>query len=167
MKNFSWNDFPFPFLKAVLTSPSTPEMLKAPSMAFGDKDFLIPYMDGICAYPNAYFVKRYRREIEDYFLSDSSSLDRICKRLEQLNFSGIHFTSDREEMLLRLRQKRLSPTLSECYVHELIAYGRKAQDTELSLFTEPKTIDLTSAFGRIPGCMSISRRLWTPWNSAS
>ena len=151
MKNFSWNDFPFPFLKAVLTSPSTPEMLKAPSMAFGDKDFLIPYMDGICAYPNAFFVKRYRREIEDYFLSDSSSLDRICKRLEQLNFSGIHFTSDREEMLLRLRQKRLSPTLSECYVHELIAYGRKAQDTELSLFTEPKTIDLTSAFGTDTG----------------
>lgn len=44
MKNYSWNDFPFPFLKAVLTSPSTPEMLKAPSMAFGDKDFLIPYI---------------------------------------------------------------------------------------------------------------------------
>ena len=128
MTGFSWTEFPFPFLRAVITSPNTPDALRAPSFVFGDKDFLIPYMDDICPSPNAAFVKRYRREIEDCFLADSNSLDRICKRLEQLNYSGIHFTSNREEMLLRLRQKRMSPTLCECYAHELIAYGRKAQD---------------------------------------
>ena len=61
-------------------SEKTPEDERAPIM-IDDKDFLIPFIDDICVYPNASFVRKYRIEIEDYFLEESNSLISIVRKL--------------------------------------------------------------------------------------
>ena len=148
---FSWIEFPIEFIKAVLSSPNTPRHLNSAGK-FSDKDFLIPYMDSVCSFPDDRFVRRYRREIENYFLTVSSgSLVSICKRLERANYGGVHISNNQEEMLMCLRQKRLTQTLSSCYVSELVSYGRKTTRGESSLFTEPKVIDLEASAGTDEG----------------
>lgn len=143
-KNFSWENFSLNFLKVVIYGTNTSKRLQ-PAMEYNDKDYLMPYIEDICPYPDDRFVRKYRREIEDYFLDGTNHLIQVVKKLERLNFSGVTL-GDNDEMLLQLRQKRLTSTLSSCYLAELRLHGKQldTQD-ENDLFTVPKILDLVAA----------------------
>lgn len=142
-RNFSWSNFSLQFLKAVVYGSKTPKRLQ-PSIDFKEVDYLIPYMDDICIYPNDTFVRKYRREIEDYFLAESNHLVQVCKKLEKLNYGGIR-VGDNEEMLMKLRQKRFTSTLCACYLAELRLQGKNLIEQEDSIFSIPKRLDLLAA----------------------
>lgn len=142
-KKMNWNNLPVAFLKAVVYGSHTPKR-QQPEIEYDDPDFLLPYIDDICPYPSATFIRRYRHEIEDYFLAESNHLVAVVKKLEKLNYGGIHFGSN-EEMLLSLRQKRMTETLCQAYLRELVQAGRlEALEVE-SMFAVPKKIDLLNA----------------------
>ena len=139
-KLFSWENFSIDFIKSIVFSEKTPEDERAPIM-IDDKDFLIPFIDDICVYPNASFVRKYRREIEDYFLEESNSLISIVRKLEKVNYSDVKYTGDNKEMLDKLRSKRLTQTLLDAYISELKLQG-SYYDEEESIFKMPKIINL-------------------------
>lgn len=139
-KLFSWENFSIDFIKSIVFSEKTPEDERAPIM-IDDKDFLIPFIDDICVYPNASFVRKYRREIEDYFLEESNSLISIVRKLEKVNYSDVKYTGDNKEMLDKLRSKRLTQTLLDTYISELKLQG-SYYDEEESIFKMPKIINL-------------------------
>lgn len=143
---FSWMEFPEAFVRAVLTSEATPQSLRPPAN-YGDKAFLMPWMDDICAYPDDRFVRRYRREIEDQFLAGTNGILNICKKLKKINARNIILSDDLDAMLSQLKGKRLTATLSDCYLAELRSYGRLTVSKDDSLFTAPKEIDLQAAGG--------------------
>ena len=115
-KRFTWENFPYDFLKAI---------------AYG-KD--ISY---ICGYPDDYFVRKYRKSIEDYFLNGSNHLIQVVRRLERLNYGGIHL-GENDEMLFALRQKRMTQTLCDVYLSELRMTGKAVYNDEESVFQLPK-----------------------------
>ena len=90
-KRFTWENFPYDFLKAIAYGKETPARLR-PRNVYEEKDveFLIPHISYICGYPDDYFVRKYRKSIEDYFLNGSNHLIQVVRRLERLNYGGIH-----------------------------------------------------------------------------
>jgi len=82
--DFSWTNFSLNFLKAVIYSNSTPQNFK-PETVYNDKYALAPYIQEISLYPDAHFVKKYRREIEEYFLPEGNHLKSVIRQLENMN----------------------------------------------------------------------------------
>ena len=54
-----------------------------PKRVYEEKDieFLLPHINRICAYPDEYFVRKYRKAIEDYFLNGTNHLIQVVRRL--------------------------------------------------------------------------------------
>ena len=140
---FSWCNFEYDFIKAIVYGKNTPKRQR-PSYEIKDVEGLSPYMDWICSYPNEWFVKRYRQEIQDYFLNNTNHLIQVVSKLEKLNYGGVKLGSN-EEMMFVLRQKRLTQTLIDCYVQQLRMAGRQVEEDEESLFRTPRMIDLVTA----------------------
>ncbi len=140
---FIWSRFPLRFLKAVLGSSKTPGYAR-PDTYYDDADFLCPYMDALCEWPNSHFVLNYRREIEDYFLPEGNHLESIARRLENRNYGGITAGRDPEDILLQLRQQKLSNTIIDSYRIEILKTGMDTEDdwTPATDFTKPFTFDL-------------------------
>ena len=144
-KNFTWNNFTVTFLKAIVYGAKTPKRLQ-PAMEFDEADYLVPYMDAICSYPNEQFVRRYREEIQDYFLSGTNHLIQVVKTLERYNYGGITLgLAENDNLLFQLRQKRFTQTLCDVYLKELRLAGREFVEDEDSIYSVPKTIDLIAA----------------------
>lgn len=144
-KKFSWENFPISFLKAVIYGPKTRKSLQ-PAMEYDDVEYLIPYMDEICPYPDELFVKKYREEIQDYFLNGTNHLIQVVKKLERYNYGGVTLgDADNDDMLFQLRQKRFTETLCDVYLTELRLTGKQLEEDDNSLFRGPKTLDLLSA----------------------
>lgn len=141
-KSFSWENFSYEFLKAIAYGKETPIKLR-PKRVYEEKDieFLIPYINRICVYPDEYFVRKYRKTIEDYFLNGSNYLIQVIHKLEKMNYGGIHFSGN-EEMLFALRQKRMTQTLSDVYLNTLRMAGRTIYNDDDSMFQIPKIVDL-------------------------
>ena len=142
---FSWSRFPLRFLKAVLSSKATP-IYARPEKYYDDADFLCPYMDDVAKWPNPHFVRRYRREIEDYFLPEGNHLVDIANRLEKKNYGGIS-VGEPEDILMELRRQKLTNTIIDAYRIELLKVGTDADDgwEPVSDFTKPFTFDLFSS----------------------
>ena len=149
---FNWSNFSFKFLKAIVYSQTTPQNFK-PETVYNDKDFLIPYVEGICEYPNDKFVYDYRREIEAYFLPEGNHLKSVIRRLGNMNYGDIvnmdrpdlmEFSNkeDRDFALLSLTQKPLSQTMINVYLKELISEGLTAGEIIETNFPKPLTIKL-------------------------
>ena len=139
--HFSWESFPVDFLKAVLYGENTPKRLRPP---FDSEDLftLLPYMDAICVRPDAHFIRRYRREIMDHFLADSTHLPHLVRQLEKYRTRNIQ-QGTMEEMLTQLKGCRLTSTLITLIRAELLQQGRcVAADEQGSVFQTPKRIDL-------------------------
>lgn len=143
-KIFQWENFTYEFMNAILYSDATPLKLK-PNIGFkeGDEEFIIPYLNRICSYPDEYFVRKYRKEIEQYFLTESNHLLHIVKRLENMNYGGI-ISGSNEEMLEMLSQKRMTQTLCDIYLNELKLSGKVVYNDEESLFRVPKKLDVST-----------------------
>lgn len=141
-QTFWWGNLSLPFIKAIVYGNNTP-VSKRPPIDYPQIEFLMPYMDAICEYPNEAFVRRYRREIEDYFLNGSNHLVNVVRRLEKIHYGGVKLGTN-EEMMFLLRQKRMTQTLLDCYVQELRAAGKKMEESTESLFSLPRVIDLTA-----------------------
>lgn len=143
-KTFSWENFSYNFIKGVVYGKETPVRLQPKSLyEEGDYDFLIPYINRICNYPDEYFVRKYRSVIEDYFLNGSNHLVQVVKKLERLNYGGVKL-GENEDMLFSLRQKRMTQTLCDAYLREIRMTGKTVYDEEESMFRVPKTVDLTT-----------------------
>ena len=104
-KYFNWSRFPLRFLKAVLSSEATP-IYARPDKFLDDADFLCPYMDDVSEWPNSHFVRRYRREIEDYFLPEENHLIDIARRLEKKNYGDITAGCSRRVKFAKLRRSK-------------------------------------------------------------
>ena len=139
-KSFSWQNFSIEFIKSILFSEKTPESMK-PTFMFEDKDFLLPFIDDICIYPDANFVRKYRKEIEDYFFEETNSLISVVKKLEKVNYSNVKYIDDNEKMIDNLKSKRLTQTLLDAYLGELRLKGSYFDDEE-SIFKMPKIVNL-------------------------
>lgn len=144
-KIFSWENFSYEFVRGIVYGKETPIRLQ-PKSLYEEKDFefLIPYINRICHYPDEYFVRKYRKVIEDYFLNGSNHLVQVVRKLERLNYGGIQL-GENEDMLFALRQKRLTQTLCDAYLSEIRLTGKTVYDDEESMFRVPKTLDLTTA----------------------
>ena len=144
-KTFSWENFSYNFLKAIVYGKETPIKLK-PKRVYEEKDieFRLPHMNRICTYPDEYFVRKYRKVIEDYFLNGTNHLVQVVRRLEKINYGGLHL-GENDEMLFALRQKRMTQTLSDVYLNELRATGRTVYNDDESIFQIPKVLDLEFA----------------------
>lgn len=142
---FTWEMFPYDFLKAIAYGKETPIRLR-PKRVYEENDieFLAPHVSRICSYPDEYFVRKYRKAIEDYFLNGTNHLIRVVQRLEKINYGGVHL-GENDDMLFALRQKRLTQTLVDVYLNELRITGKIAFDDDESIFRLPKTVDLSSA----------------------
>ena len=110
-------------------------------------------MQGISVYPDAQFIKKYRREIEDYFLTDGNHLQSVLRQLENMNYGNIlnmdrpedMDTDDEDEMdfiLINLKQKPLSQTLINVYLRELASTGLALAEMVETNFPAPVTINL-------------------------
>lgn len=142
-KIFSWENFPYGFIKAIVYGKETSKKLQ-PAVEYKELDFLIPYMNQICSYPDDQFVRKYRGTIEDYFLNGSNHLLQVVKNLEKLHYSDVK-AGENEDMMFALRQKKMTQTLCDAYMKELHKTGITAFDADESMFQVPKTLDLTTA----------------------
>ena len=144
-RTFLWDNFSFDFLKSIAYAKETPIKLR-PKHKYEEKDieFLIQDVAYICQYPDDSFVRKYRKSIEDYFLNGTNHLVQVIRRLEKMNYGGLHL-GENEEMLFALRQKRMTQTLCDAYLNELRTTGKTVVNDDESMFRNPKTVDLTSA----------------------
>ena len=144
-KTFSWENFTYDFLRGIVYGKETPVRLQPKSM-YEEKDyeFLIPYVNRICNYPDEYFVRKYRKVIEDYFLNGTNHLVHVVQKLERYNYGGVHL-GENDDMLFALRQKRMTQTLCDAYLNEIRMTGKTVFDDDESMFQVPKTLDLISA----------------------
>lgn len=143
-KTFSWENFTYDFIKGIVYGKETPLRLQPKSLyEERDFDFLIPYVNRICNYPDERFVFKYRKVIEDYFLNGTNHLVQVVKKLERLNYGGIRL-GDNDDMLFALRQKKTTQALCDAYLSEIRMTGKAVYDDEESMFRVPKTVDLTT-----------------------
>lgn len=144
-RDFFWNNFSYAFIRGIVYGKETPVKLQ-PRIEYKENDyeFLIPYMNRICPYPDEAFVRKYRKVIEDYFLNGSNHLIQVVKKLERINYGGITLGQN-DDMLFQLRQKRMTQTLCDAYLSEIRLTGKTVYDDGESLFRVPKTLDLTVA----------------------
>lgn len=145
-KNFNWGNFPVKFLKSVLYSEKTPVSDRL-TFDLNDADQLAPHMESMTAkLSNSYFVKEYREEIEDNFLSEDGHLESVTDYLEKMNYSDIH-VGDFEEMMFSLKKKRLTQTLIDAYWREMMSTGIDGDFTFKTRFPNPIPIDLNKSIG--------------------
>jgi|GEM_PF-2371468 len=144
--DFNWTNFSLNFIKAVVYSNSTPQSFK-PETVYNDIDFLAPYMEEICKYPDGHFVQKYRREIEEYFLPEGNHLRSVILQLQNMNYGEFSEVDDEniETALLNLKQKKLSETIINVYLNELAATGLLTDEIIETKFPKPVTIDLTES----------------------
>ena len=71
--NFSWTKFDGEFLHAVVYNEKTAKS-EQPTFETMDKDELALSMDRICLIPDRDFVRKYRQEIETFFLKKQPDL---------------------------------------------------------------------------------------------
>lgn len=142
---FDWTRLSKGFIKAVIYSELTPEYDK-PEIDLNDKDLLAPYISEIAEWPNPHFIKKYRREIEDYFREDQEGahLKNIAVHLAKMNYGGFKKDMEPEETLLLLRRKNLTNAVVDAYKMELLKDGIPNFEAETT-FTKPITIDLKKA----------------------
>lgn len=143
-KGFTWNNFDVPFLQAILYSEKTKKTIR-PGYQIEDKDGLIPRMNMLCHQPDDHFVRRYREEIADHFLSGSTHLVSLMQALEKRRYRGVR-VADLEQMLQQFKRLRMTSTVIMLLLKELYDQGsqRITEDDDISIFTTPKRIDLTA-----------------------
>ena len=134
---FGWQKFPVKFLNAVLQSSNTPAKYRPP-VEFDDADFVAPYLNNLCKFPDEHFVNNYREEIETYFLSEQEHLENVAKDLERQNYAGIR--SKDEDALRKLKQCKLSHAVLTAYLDELMRTGADGEIRFGSSFYQPRTI---------------------------
>ena len=141
-KNFSWENFSTEFIKSVVYSENTPKT-KRPDFNTDDKSTLIAFMDNICKKPDEHFVRRYRNEITDSFLANSTHIVSLVKGLEKNKYKGIK-TGSIQEMSEQLKSLRLTSSVLTLILGELYREGNNkiSDDAEFSIFTTPKRIDV-------------------------
>ena len=140
-KNLNWGNFPVKFLKSVLYSEKTSDSDRL-TFDLNDADQLAPYMASMTTkLSDSYFVKKYREEIEDNFLSESGHLESVIDYLEKMNYSDIHVGTF-EEMMFSLKKKRLTQTLIDAYWREIMSTGLDGDFTFKTRFPNPVSIDL-------------------------
>ena len=143
-KNFNWGNFPLKFLKSVLYSEKTSESDRL-TLDLNDADQLAPYMASVTTnLSDSYFVKKYREEIEDNFLSEGGHLESVTDYLEKMNYSDIHVGTS-EEMMSSLKKKRLTQTLIDAYWREIKSTGLVGDFTFKTRFPNPRSIDLNKS----------------------
>lgn len=142
---FDWTKLSKKFIKAVVYSEFTPEYDK-PETDLDDKDLLAPYISEIAAWPNPFFIKKYRREIEDYFREDQDGahLKNIAAQLARKNYGGFKKDMEPDDIMLLLRRKNLTEAVVDAYKVELLKEGIENYEAKTT-FTNPVTIDLTKA----------------------
>ena len=143
-QNFSWELFDSAFLQSICYSEKTKKTLR-PRFETSDKDSLLPYIDSICPVPNAHFVRRYHTEILDHFFAGSTHLVSLIRALEKRHYRGVR-VGNMDDMLLQAKRLRLTSTVLTLILSELYRAGstRITEDSEVSIFTTPKEIDLTA-----------------------
>lgn len=154
-KNFSWEFFPVKFVQEVLASDKTLQRDRPPKL-YSEIERLAPYIDSVCSYPDAHFVSKYRRVIEDHFLANRIELVNVCSSLEKINYSDIRVLHKMDEfgkntseydyaaMLDTLKRKELTDILITAYLNELYLTGRQINEPE-SFFSQPITVDLANS----------------------
>ncbi|MBR1858649.1 MAG: DEAD/DEAH box helicase family protein, partial [Selenomonadaceae bacterium] len=144
VQQIDWTNFPIKFLKAVLYSHKTAENMK-PEIDYDDKNQLSPYMDSIFNQPE-YFVKKYRSEIEDYFLSESNHLKSVLGQLNIMNDGNLQ-GDNLDKVVFNLKQKPMSQTMINAYSQEIINTGFEDMREFKTKFPRPVSIDLTKTVG--------------------
>ena len=151
-RNFSWYPFDIAFIRSVVYSPKTPVRFR-PRFETDNKEQLIPYMENICPCPDVHFVRQYRAEIIDGFLVGSPHLVTVMRALERMHYRDVQVGS-MDKMAEKLRALRMTDSVVRLILGELYRTGdsRIGDDVEFSVFTSPKTIDVTRC---IPGDISL------------
>ncbi|MBQ7454781.1 MAG: DEAD/DEAH box helicase [Selenomonadaceae bacterium] len=140
-KRFNWSNFPVKFLKSILYSDKTAQADRPP-VELDDADLLAANMP----FPTDYFVKKYREEIEDNFLSGSNHLEAVARTLEEMNYSDIH-VGTAEDMIFALKKKTLTPAIINAYQKEIFSVGMNGDFKFKTRFPHPVSIDLTKSSG--------------------
>ena len=143
IKQMNWDNFSVKFLQSILYNEKTPQMLQ-PEIKTDDKTLLAPFMDSIFD-NHDYFIKNYRNEIEDYFLTEGNHLVNVVTRLSKMNI-GIYL-GKQEDMLFNLKQKKLSQTMIDTYRNEILAVGLDGKFDVKTKFPRPRSIDLKNSSG--------------------
>ncbi len=148
MRNkFDWGNFNTDFLKSILYSERTKSTYR-PSPMTDDKERLVRYITSLCPKPDEHFVRRYRKEITEHFFAGSGRLYHLFEKLEKRHYSTAK-TGSMDSMLEQLEHMRLTSTLLNLILAELRQAGKnKDSEAEMSIFTTPKRMDLSSC---IPG----------------
>ena len=61
-KAFSWGNFSYDFIKGIVYGRETPARLQPKTLYEAKEyDFLSPYVNRICKYPDEFFVRKYRK----------------------------------------------------------------------------------------------------------
>lgn len=136
-KFFRWQDFSVKFLNAVLQSSKTPAKYHPP-VEYDEAAFVAPYLGNLCKFPDEHFVSKYRKEIEEYFLSEPEHLENVAKTLEHQNYAGIR--SKDEDALCKLKQCKLSQAVIMAYLDEMIRTGSEGEFQLKTSFYKPRTI---------------------------
>ena len=141
-RKFSWEYFDTDFIRSIVYSNRTSKNLR-PIREYDDKLLMLPIMDRICTKPDDHFVRHYRKEITEHFLAGSPHLVSIMKELEKRRYGSVRLDS-MEHMLEQFNQLRLTSTVLTLIIHELrqVGYRMPETDTDLSIFTSPKKLDL-------------------------
>ncbi|MBR1646576.1 MAG: DEAD/DEAH box helicase family protein [Selenomonadaceae bacterium] len=138
-KKFNWGNFPVKLLKAILYSDKTS---KRPPFDSDDADMLAPYMP----YPNDYFFKYYREEIEDNFLCEVGRLTSVTRALEEMNYGDFH-VGDPAKMMATLKKATLTPAVINAIEAEFLSIGTDDDFKFKTKFPKPATIDLQKSSG--------------------
>ena len=147
MKKFNWANFNNDFLKSILYNESTP-IEKRPTRNTDDNTLLASFMYKIAEYPNEYFIKKYRNEIEFVLLKNDTGLlinaynflTGQKKKLDNISTSTINI------LLEELIRKPLSTGLSVAYEKVLVMVGADVDKEDfVSRFVNPVAIDLKQA----------------------
>lgn len=142
--SFNWGKFSRAFLISVLTSEQTIKKYRLTEENASDIK-ICAYMERLCPYPGEWFIRNYRREIEDFFLSGSTELVTICRKLQNMNYRGVSVSTP-DEMLAKIKSLNMTSTLIEMYSAALRQHGRDINISDnVSFFSAPKEIDLTNS----------------------
>lgn len=151
-KGFTWNNFDVPFLQAILYSEKTKKTIR-PGYQIDDKDGLIPRMNMLCHQPDEHFVRCYREEITDHFFAGNIHLVSLMKALEKRKYRGVR-VANMDQMLIQFKRLRMTSTVITLVLKKLYTQGsqRAQEEDDISIFTTPKRIDLTSC---VPDALSM------------
>lgn len=142
-KSFSWYPFNVSFIQSIVYSEKTP-IRSRPRFKTDKKDQLMPFIENICPAPDIHFVRKYRSEIIESFLAGSPHLVTVMRGLERIHYRGVRVGS-MDMMLEKIRLLNMTDSVVKLILGELYRAGdrRIDDDVEFSVFTSPKTIDVT------------------------